>query len=586
MNPAFSPEPVAHGFLGPERRLFAHFHAPSSPARGRGYLVCAPVGYEGVHCHTTVRHLAVQLAAAGFPTLRIEYDGTGESVGSDADPDRVGAWRASVHHAVQALRATAGIREVAVVGIRMGATLAGLAAAETPVAGLVLWEPCVSGALYARELEIVAAAAVTGPASDRPDGSVHAGGYLYTAETLRDLRGIDLQEAVPVGSPPVLLLSRDDRPPHAQLAARLEAAGCAVTAEQPPGHREMMAGGHAGESRIAVEIVERIVAWAREHAPAPSGGEAVGTPVMAPETSGGGVRRRVVRFGPDDRLFGILTERAAAEGADRAPVVLVTAGILPRTGANRMYVSLADRLAGRGHRVLRFDVSGIAETPAAESAPLDEPFARTLLDDVRAALGVVGDGSRRSWVIGLCSGGAAAYRTAVEGASLAGAIAINPPVFDWDPHGAADAPSVKDVAEAQYYRQALFRWSSWRRLLTGRAHFGHIITLVAGRVASLGRGLWHRALARVGLRSAGGLEREIGDTLARGVKVHLVYAAGDPSHEVFRHLAGAAQDRLEARGLGVHLFAGTDHTFGPFAARESLMEWIAATVGEPPQERG
>ena len=90
--------PIPLFFGDPRRSLFGWFH-PAVPQRRRGAVICSPIGYESILCHRAGRHLAERLAAAGIPALRFDYDGTGDSVGSDHDPGRVRAWIDSIHTA-------------------------------------------------------------------------------------------------------------------------------------------------------------------------------------------------------------------------------------------------------------------------------------------------------------------------------------------------------------------------------------------------------------------------------------------------------------------------------------------------------
>ena len=59
-----------------------------------------------------------------------------------------------------------------------------------------------------------------------------------------------------------------------------------------------------------------------------------------------------VRFGPDQRLTGILS----GVGGNGCTLLLPSAGLQPRAGPFRMHVLLADRLARQGIRCFRYDV--------------------------------------------------------------------------------------------------------------------------------------------------------------------------------------------------------------------------------------
>ena len=146
-------------------------------------MICPPVASEYTRSHRTLRHLCDGLAAAGIPALRFDYHGIGDSPGTDLDPDRLGTWRANIVDAIAHARALTGRERVYVVGLRLGATLAALASAEAPVERLVLWNPCVQGRAYVREMRAAALAAQRQTCDI--EGAIESAGFVTTAETLR-----------------------------------------------------------------------------------------------------------------------------------------------------------------------------------------------------------------------------------------------------------------------------------------------------------------------------------------------------------------------------------------------------------------
>ncbi len=203
---------------------------PRAP-RAWQVVLCNPLGYEAMSAHRTYRHLAERLSARGFPALRFDYDGTGDSSGRLVEPGRVRAWLDSIRAATMEARVRSGARVVALFGVRLGATLATVAANEIrDVEALVLWAPIVSGRAHVRELQafrLLNKARVT-PA--RADGSVEVGGYLFGRDTLADLSAIDLL-AMPgrddALSRRTLILARGERPAadETRFVAGLKARG-------------------------------------------------------------------------------------------------------------------------------------------------------------------------------------------------------------------------------------------------------------------------------------------------------------------------------------------------------------------------
>ena len=141
-------------FGTPERPLLGFYHPvlPSTPQRPCAVVLCYPFGHEYTAVYQAYRQLAEQLASSGFPAFRFDYDGTGDSVGDDADPDRLAAWVSSCCAAIDKVLQLSGAPTVCLIGLRLGATLAYLAAAQHDrVSSLVLWAPSLTGKAYLRE---------------------------------------------------------------------------------------------------------------------------------------------------------------------------------------------------------------------------------------------------------------------------------------------------------------------------------------------------------------------------------------------------------------------------------------------------
>jgi pimeloyl-ACP methyl ester carboxylesterase len=144
-------EPVY--FRNPVKPLFGCYHAALNGQRPScGVLICPPVGHEYVNCHRALRQLSTRLAGAGFPVLRFDYYGCGDSSGRD-DEGTVQQWLEDISAAVVELRHRALCCEICVIGLRLGATLGMIAGAKRAgFDSLVLWDPVVDGTSYLGEL--------------------------------------------------------------------------------------------------------------------------------------------------------------------------------------------------------------------------------------------------------------------------------------------------------------------------------------------------------------------------------------------------------------------------------------------------
>ncbi len=147
------PECVPLFFGTPGGALFGcHHRPPMHPGRRTGIVICGPVGQESIRAHRALKQLAGQLVRAGFHCLRFDWYGTGDAAGGDSD-GRLERWREDAVSAMDVLRARSGVASVALVGLRLGASLAAQAAVDGGgVDGLVLWDPVVDGAVYLDDL--------------------------------------------------------------------------------------------------------------------------------------------------------------------------------------------------------------------------------------------------------------------------------------------------------------------------------------------------------------------------------------------------------------------------------------------------
>ncbi|HWZ46034.1 MAG TPA: alpha/beta hydrolase [Candidatus Saccharimonadales bacterium] len=132
--------------------LFGCYLEPPSAWRKCAVIVCQPLGHEYINCHRALRQLAVRLSEAGFPVLRFDYFGCGDSSG-DCKEGSVTQWLKDISTAIAEARRRTGLEQVCLVGLRLGASLAALAAIERrDVDSLVLWDTIVSGQGYREDL--------------------------------------------------------------------------------------------------------------------------------------------------------------------------------------------------------------------------------------------------------------------------------------------------------------------------------------------------------------------------------------------------------------------------------------------------
>jgi pimeloyl-ACP methyl ester carboxylesterase len=144
-------EPCYFGSAGPD--LYGCFHAPATaPAHDCGVLLCNPHGHEHIQFHRSMRRLAVLLAQEGFPALRFDFSGCGDSAGDHGNWS-IQEWRENVGAAAAHLQERSKVSRICVAGIRLGGALAALACCgQRPFESVVLWDPVIRGRDYLDEL--------------------------------------------------------------------------------------------------------------------------------------------------------------------------------------------------------------------------------------------------------------------------------------------------------------------------------------------------------------------------------------------------------------------------------------------------
>jgi O-antigen/teichoic acid export membrane protein/alpha-beta hydrolase superfamily lysophospholipase len=409
-------------WFGPrDRLLFGWLHVPGDNAARAGVVLCESLGIEGRRAHVAYRVLAAALARQGFLVLRFDYDGTGDSVGSEKDPDRVAAWGASIRHALRFLEEAGATRRI-VVGMRVGATIAVNAGVDPGLDALVLWDPCVSGGRYIRESQMLL------KMIDRSAGAVEAGvelpGHLLTSETAADLSSLRLESLPTALARKLLVLERPGRSLEARARHRLSDLGAEWA--EATGQSELLEA-ISPRDTPPLAAISTICTWLDR------GVDTTRHPVRRPPTPkravvghtahGESVTERVALIGPVG-LVGVITE---SEQVTIGPlVILLNDGHEHHVGPARLWVELARRWAALGVASVRVDVSGIGDSPLRPGQIERVCYPPEIFDDIaHVASDLRPDDPRDVVLIGVCSG---AYHAIDCGIYLGvrGICAINP----------------------------------------------------------------------------------------------------------------------------------------------------------------
>lgn len=440
--------------------LLCHIEVPETPRGNAGVLMVPPFGWEDVCSYRPLRFLAKSLATSGVPVLRFDLPGTGDSSGNALDSGLFEAWIHSVDDAAAELRAVTGVKDVAVVGVRLGALLALAAAARgANLQDLILWGATASGRAMLRELRAFGNIERLEYGNGDPNDSgrlpgIEIGGFLIAPETQRALEDLVFSPLPDMRGRRALLLSRDDLPVDAKLSRALQSAGCALESGKGTGYAAMMGLPHeAIPPFAAARTIAEFVNGTNLPRDTPT---ATAQSKAVCQEAGNGVTETIYTPGA---FFGVLTE---SQSPAELCILFLNAGAVRHTGPNRMWVEAARRWGQRGVASLRMDVPGVGESDGAETLGTEGLYQDGLVEQIQIAMDSLRSrlGVQRFIAVGLCAGAFWAFQAAQRSPELEAAILFNPRLFFWDP----------EVDRRRLLRRTvkgLSEWGDWCRLARG-----------------------------------------------------------------------------------------------------------------------
>ncbi len=583
-----APEPLYFGAT--DRPLAGWLHRANRPTNV-GVIICNPFGYEAICAYRSLRHLAESMAAAGLPTLRFDYLGTGDSADLLSESSNaLESWVESTRAACRSLRQWTGVENVILVGVRLGASIAALTAAEpdTGIGGLIAIAPVVSGRAYLRELGMLQKSLgldePPASAAPIPQGAQETIGFVISPATRAAIHGMNLERLTLPKTTDVLILDREDLP-SAIVWSELLARTHSVTRRAVPGYVEMTLDPH--KTTVPREILRESIHWAAARSgPPPSPRALLTEPSPRRTTWIDGVREEPVFVDAARSIFGVFT----APNDERAPsgvgLILLNAGTIHHVGPNRLYVRLARAWAKAGHHVLRLDLRGIGESRLAPEAE-NFVYRRAAIAEIGAAVDWLGNEKRvrELRVIGLCSGAFYALKSALHDERVVGYVAINPLTFEHPPEGARDFSSAKDAVTVERYSSSMRDREKWKRVFTGKVRVKLVAKQFIRYAAGRARRRADRFLSRwrAPKEHVDDLATNLSTLARRGVDQRFVFSQGDPGQRLLEEQGASTLPKLEREGVvRVEVIDGTDHTFTPVWSHEPLIAALSKAVERKP----
>ena len=114
-----------------------------------GIVLVPPIGRERLRCYHESANMARELASRGYPVLRFDYRGEGESSGEFSEAT-ITSRLEDIATMTGELKRRAGVEQISLVGFRMGGLLAAMAAGDLGIQRLILCDPVCNPKKFAK----------------------------------------------------------------------------------------------------------------------------------------------------------------------------------------------------------------------------------------------------------------------------------------------------------------------------------------------------------------------------------------------------------------------------------------------------
>ncbi|MCX7927277.1 MAG: alpha/beta hydrolase [Candidatus Omnitrophica bacterium] len=130
------------------RKLFAFFHSPKEQIQtNQGFVFVSPTFGEKTKTYRILVNFARLLAANGYSVLRFDFMGEGDSEGEFEETD-IETRISDTKDAIKILKSKNELIKINLLGLRLGATIAGIVSDDNIINSVILWEPIIDVRAY------------------------------------------------------------------------------------------------------------------------------------------------------------------------------------------------------------------------------------------------------------------------------------------------------------------------------------------------------------------------------------------------------------------------------------------------------
>lgn len=538
-------------------KLFSWLYTPDSAiSQSTGFILCAPVGHEYIHTHRAYRHFAEMLAMHGFPCLRFDYSGVGDSA-DYAEADIFCQWVEDINQQAYWLKNTIGVKHIVFLGLGFAANMVCVAAEKHgDNCSVILWEPYETARSFKRKLGVLAG--VSEFKQETEAGYIESAGYAYSEQSLIGLEKFDLS-ARNLSNIKICVVveAQDNRDKNSRWLGKLGLED-KVKRIYRPDFTKMLDEPH--KTSIPFDVFGEIIALFKVEAQAqpvtlPS------LPNLEPTLQAPHYIENIYRS--DDRLFGVLT--TPVNGDKSKPLIILTnAGAAHHVGPSEIYVKLARYLAEHGWCTLRYDLGNLGDSCTGCPENENFPYAESSLDELEEVIDHFSEDFSSCILAGLCSGAYISFREGLKNNSnVSRVVLVNPLTFEWIDGMSLDVPSPKmQSKEASYYSAALKDKSRWGRLLKGQVSYKSIAVFAVKYTYQKVSHIMHDLCLAMGLAKPNKLQAELLHYANSKTALRFVFSDSDPGFKMLTDDAGSiAAQMIAQKKIKIYFVENADHTF-------------------------
>jgi pimeloyl-ACP methyl ester carboxylesterase len=536
-------------------------HTPRGGVGRVAVLICPSLMQDALLSHVSLRLLGDRLAEAGYWALRFDYPGTADSAAeSDVEPPEGHwkSWQKSIGDAADWLRTTTGCGEVVLCGLRIGATLATLVAADRhDVASIIQIAPVVRGNSYVRQLLVQAQIQSGQPLP--PDSDLVFYEFRLSPRTLDEIRAVDLRRVKLPAGQKLAIYPRAASKPLDECIKTWTDAGVQVARGDWKKLEPLMR--HLVIEEDTLADWSDVVAWLQKAAPYDGTAKAATPAPTPPSLRGEGFVETALRFGRRGRIFGILCQ--PKHGRPDLAVIITNSGRDPHYGSCRQSVAFARQLARKGVGSLRMDFAGLGDSlgPIGREHLLTPMFESDRLPDFKGAIDALERlGYGRFAAQGLCAGAYHSLQVALSEPRISALILVNIPLFTLPGQVVMNYLTYRGSTLAQYVER-LFSVGGLKRLLAGKVDLVNIVRGQITRAKVRTSARVQDAAARVGMADKlPPAHRMMAELSARGVRTLFLFSEGQSEIDAFAQEFGSHGEGLAAYpGAEVRVIQQMDH---------------------------